>query len=347
MSTHADPFSAVTLADVEAMHLLLRGHSVIDWHHLSFQSREEVDRFLRVNEFDPTDPKDIARLERIREDAVEYITQHLEYRLPNEIAIDAPAADLLLIASRKDHARLHACMILKVMHVMHHLEGREVLFRLPVSNDQIFGVVENKVMQVVEEMRGAGQPIVEFEWSRKEHSSLITKLLAKRETIAAHIYDKLRFRLVVRKQEDIPVLLQDMLHRLVPFNYVIPGQTVNSLVSFKSMIDSSVTLQTHKPFLQNSTEENIDSPNAFSGPGYRVLNFIADLPIRVSALLPNPSPEMAEQFDPRAVVFVLTEFQLMDLQTQQDNEQHENSHRAYKERQLALVKARLLQNTKA
>ena len=41
------------IADVEAIRLLLSGNSVIDWHRLSFCDHEEIDRFLRVNEFDP------------------------------------------------------------------------------------------------------------------------------------------------------------------------------------------------------------------------------------------------------------------------------------------------------
>ena len=52
-------------------------------------------------------------------------------------------------------------------------------------------------MQVVEQLRAAGAPLTEFEWSRKPRDSQITKLLAKRSTLAANIYDKLRFRLIV------------------------------------------------------------------------------------------------------------------------------------------------------
>ena len=44
-----------TLGDVEAMRLL-RGGSVIDWHRLAFTDAAEVDRFLRINEFDPAVP---------------------------------------------------------------------------------------------------------------------------------------------------------------------------------------------------------------------------------------------------------------------------------------------------
>ncbi|MGZ3438958.1 MAG: TIGR04552 family protein, partial [Polyangia bacterium] len=58
-----------TLGDVEAMRLLLRGGSVIDWHRLSFTDGSEVDRFLRLNEFDPAVADDMDRLEELRADA--------------------------------------------------------------------------------------------------------------------------------------------------------------------------------------------------------------------------------------------------------------------------------------
>ena len=101
------------------------------------------------------------------------------------------------------------------------------MFKLPVSDDEVFGFVENKVLKVVEEIRGAGYPIVEFAWSRKERDSLITKLLAKKASIAASVYDKLRFRLITRSRDDLAPVLMEICHRLVPFNYIIPGESVN------------------------------------------------------------------------------------------------------------------------
>src|ERR1017187_8403662 len=37
-------------ADLTAIRNLLRGGSVIDWHRLYFTDRQQVDRFLRINE---------------------------------------------------------------------------------------------------------------------------------------------------------------------------------------------------------------------------------------------------------------------------------------------------------
>jgi uncharacterized protein (TIGR04552 family) len=85
--------------------------------------------------------------------------------------------------------------------------------------------------------------------------------------------------------------------------------------------------------------------NEFSGPSYRVVNFVADLPVRVDKLLDRP-PNDDLFMDNGAVVYVLTEFQIVDARTAEANEIGENSHDRYKERQIMRVKARLAHGMK-
>jgi uncharacterized protein (TIGR04552 family) len=333
------------LADLTAVRNLLRGGSVIDWHRLYFTDRAQVDRFLRINEYDPSNPQDIARLEELREQAVEYLERYLGFHVSEEVASRIPAKDLLLVASQKGKRRTQSCVILKVMHVLHHLAGGELATRLSVSADQIFQLVEDKVLRTVEEMKSAGCQVVEFEWSRKEQDSLITKLLAKRDNIAAHVYDKLRFRMITRTEEEIVFVLRELLQRLVPFNYVIPGESQNDIVDLQSFIEADPYLRSHLPDLLDLSNVTPDkrSPtvNEFSGPSYRVVNFVADLPVRIDRFL-GLSPSDPIFTDTGSSVFVLTEFQIVDLRTSQANEQGENSHERYKERQVLRVKARLM-----
>jgi uncharacterized protein (TIGR04552 family) len=340
-----------SLADLAAIRNLLRSGSVIDWHHPYFVDRDEVDRFLRVNELDPRSETDMARLEDLREQAVEYCERHLGLNIPVEVEDGIPARDLLLVASQKGQGkrRTYACVVLKVMHVLHHLAGRELLTKLPVSGDQIFHLVEDKVMRTVEEIRAAGCGIAEFQWSRKHSDSLITKLLAKRETIAADVYDQLRFRMITTSEDQILFLLREITQRLIPFNYVIPGQSVNDVLNFRQALESSPPLARFLPDLQDlaavAADKKTPVQNEFSGPGYRVINFVADLPVRIDNFLCRrpDDPLFAEH---GSVVFVLTEFQIVDARTAAINEQGENSHERYKERQAARVKARLLHGIK-
>jgi uncharacterized protein (TIGR04552 family) len=348
-ASRANRLEQFSLADLAGIRNLLRGGSVIDWHRLYFTDRAEVDRFLRVNEFEPDSHEDMDRLAALRDQAVEYLERHLGFRIPEEVAHGIPARDLLLVASQKGKRRTHACIVLKTMHVLHQLAGRELLTRLPVSADQIFHLVEDKVLHTVEEMKSAGCAIVEFEWSRKHADSLITKLLAKRETIAADVYDKLRFRTITQSEEELIFVIREITQRLVPFNYVIPGQSVNDIIDLRRSIESSPTLRRFLPDLLDLSHVAADKKapvfNEFSGPSYRVINFVADLPVRMEKFLCRApgDPLFAES---GAVVFVLTEFQIVDARTAAANEAGENSHDRYKERQMNRVRARLMHGMK-
>ncbi len=339
---HVLELDELSLADLEAIRLLLRGGSIIDWHQLDFQGHSDVDRFLRVNEFDPDSPDEMIRLEELRSDAVEYLTRVFHFSIPDEIAFAVQSRDLFLIASREGKHRRWACIVLKVMHIVNHLAGREAMVRLPIADDDIFRATELKVIHVVEELRAAGYPVTQFEWSRKPRDSLITKLLAKRSTLAAKIYDKLRFRLTVASYEDLLPTMAALTRQLIPFNYVIPGESVNHLFAFEHALTASASLAALEAAMQQEAPPEIEGSgpiiNPFSGPNYRIINFVTDLPLRLESLV--PAQEIPD--DCGHVAFVLAEFQLADEKTAEGNEQGDSSHARYKQRQHAKVKARLL-----
>ncbi len=326
------------------MRLLLAGGSIIDWHRLDFHDYPAVDRFLRVNEFDPSREDDMLRLEEIRHQAVDYLTQNFEFEFPQEVAEELPARDLFLVASKSGPQQVMACVILKVMHIIHHLAGRELATRLPISYDKMYHAIELKVMRVVDELRAEGYPIVEFEWSRKSLDSLISKLVAKRSTLAASIYDKLRFRMIVRNQRDLLPILAGLQRRLIPFNYVVPGESVNHLIPF-----SELELSPGKGDLGPGGDDDLAKEqaraavlpvNEFSAPNYKIVNFVADLPVRVEDFGAAPHDNYGH------VVFVLTEFQLADKQTARENELGDNNHSSYKLRQHDRVRQRLMRGSK-
>ena len=344
----SDPFSAflasqalwqvgglgeLSLQDLGEIQLLLRGQSVIDWHRLAMTSEEDVRRLLALNCIDLEDPKDRERLADLRQQAARYIVEVLKLRLDEAVADKLPWVQLPLLASGKASAQQRmACMLLKVMHIIYHLDARELATTLAISDNDIFSQVEESVTRMFDELRTAGVPVVEFSWSRKTKESQVTKLLLKRETSAARVFDRLRFRLIVRHAADLVPTLRILLHRCIPFNYIVPGQTVNTLID----LDSLKVLQ-QEGF---DTEDGAATPasNEFSGKGFRLLNFIADLPVRVDSLL----PASGNGDNRNHVVFVTAEFQVMDKGTAEANEQGENSHTQYKHRQHQHVRVRLL-----
>jgi len=321
----------LTLADTDAVRLMLRGDSVIDWHRLNFHDHAEVDRFLRLNEFDPESEVEMERFEELRSDAVDYLARAFAMAIPDEVAADLPARDLFLVASHTGPHQKWACVVLKVMHIIHHINGRQALVKVSVSDEIIFREIEMKVLQVVEQLRAAGAPLTEFEWSRKPRDSQITKLLAKKSTLAASIYDKLRFRLIVPQHADIVPMLATLARQLIPFNYIVPGESVNQLVDLKSVLAAD----------EMNGHDTTEIPfNEFSGPEYRIINFIADLPLRLERLVPKHDIDPALSH----VVFMLTEFQVCDKASAIRNESGASSHEAYKQRQHERVRMRLFRD---
>jgi uncharacterized protein (TIGR04552 family) len=184
--------------------------------------------------------------------------------------------------------------------------------------------------------------VLEFTPSLKSHESVVTKLLAKKETVAAQIYDRIRFRVVTQTRADILPVLYFLTQRLFPFNFVVPGQTENSLLNFKALLEeyphlASYAEQLHLDVNYEATERQ--QPNVFSGDTYRILNFVVDVPIRLDAYLPPPALDKRSRKG--RIGFALVEFQICDHQTAIQNETGDNAHERYKNRQKLRVLRRL------
>ncbi|APR77137.1 Hypothetical protein A7982_02484 [Minicystis rosea] len=328
-----------TVMELEAVRLMLRGDSVIDWNRLHLRDEEEARRFLVTQEFRPDEPADRARLESIKNEAIAYLRRHLEFPIPKPVE-RASVEEVLLLASGKGHRQLCACTILKAMHIIHHLDGRELLFSIPMADQDVFHLVEEKVYRVIGGMLAAGFPITEFVGGRKNKDSLYTKLLSKSDTTAAAIYDKLRFRIVTRSADDILPVLLYLSERLLPFNYVVPSESINTIFHFRSYCEGKPHLRQLLESLQGGADDALTlSDNTFSAQSYRVIHFVVDLPVRLPAEIMEMAPPAAWALGP--IIFVLCEFQLIDRETESSNELGDASHAKYKERQKQAVMRRL------
>ncbi|MBF5042498.1 TIGR04552 family protein [Aggregicoccus sp. 17bor-14] len=333
------------LKELERIRLILRGGSVIEWRRMHFQERDEVDRFLKICLLDLTRPADEAWARQVLADAVEYLRRTFGYRVADAVANPGEIHDLFLYASGVGGDRKYrriACIVLKVMHVIQHIEGRDLLFRLPVSEVELAELVTSKVLKVAKELELKGLPIVEFADSIKTRESIITKLLAKKEHVAAQVYDRTRFRIVTRTRADILPVLYALTQRLFPFHTVVPGQTENTLISFKGLLEDHPHFREYVEQLHldlDYEDREASGGNPFSGHTYKVLNFVVDVPVRMDAYLPPPERDRR----PRKgrVVFTSVEFQIVDVETARQNEEGENAHALYKRRQRRRVLRRL------
>jgi uncharacterized protein (TIGR04552 family) len=328
-----------TLSDLESVRLILRGDSVVDWHRLNFEKDADATAFLHEQEFHPDEPADRARLERLKNEAISYLRRHFEFPIPAPVARSS-VEEILMMASSKGHRQMCACTILKAMHIIHHLDGRELLFSIPMSDQDVFHLVEEKIYRVIGGMLAAGFPITEFIGGRKNKDSLYTKLMSKAGTVAAAVYDKLRFRIVTRSGEEILPVLLYLREHLFPFNYVVPGQSINTIFHFRSYCEQSPHLRTMIKSFQTGVDDGLTlSDNTFSDDSYRVIHFVVDLPVRLPPEIMEMAPPAAWALGP--IIFVLVEFQIIDRETEAANELGDASHAKYKERQKQAVMRRL------
>lgn len=328
-----------SLNDLETIWLMLRGSSVIDWHRLNFGGVGDARAFLKAQLLDPDHPGDQERLDQIRDAAIEYLRRNFDFPIPRPVE-KSSVLNLLQLASSKGHRQMCACTILKAMHIIHHVEARELAFSLALSDQDLFRLIEERVYRLVGSMLSEGFPITEFVGGRKRRDSIYTKLLSKAEAHASAVYDKLRFRIVTRSRDDIMPVLLHLTHHLFPFNYVVPGESINSIYQFRSYCNAHPHLDELAARLQQGVGDDLVlSDNVFSAEDYRIIHFVVDLPVRVSDEVLHNAPLHAQSLG--SIVFGLCEFQMVDQQTEEANETGDASHARYKNRQRKAVRDRL------
>ena len=130
----------------------------------------------------------------------------------------------------------------------------------------------------------------------------------------------------------------------MPCNSFVPTQTENSLFNFKNLLTEyphfgRFAKDLHLDLDYEDREERRRKNNKFSGSSYRILNFVADVPIRLDAYLPPPDKDNRARKG--RIALAMCEFQIADEEQANANEQGENSHERYKQRQREVVLKRL------
>ena len=333
------------LQDLDASRLVLQGDSIIDWHKLELDSYDKVDGYLTLHMLDTTDPVDRERLRFLFNEAVNYLEENHKLAFPPDLRDPRDVRDVFIAASNTSGFRrrqILACAILKLMHVINHMEAADLKFQTSVSEAHLIELAERRIVELADSMRQQGFPLLAFYGSRKTRGSVITKLLVKTEAHATTIFDKLRFRIITENPEQILPAVVWLTRHVFPFNYVIPGQSHNNLRSFMDMLRDRPELHHLLPGLQyplSDDEPLVQEPNPFSGASYRMINFIVDFPVRIDAFLEDRDP--VQHLLLGRVVYVMVEFQILDAATAQDNERGENAHDLYKSRQRKIVAKRL------
>lgn len=340
----------LTESEKHLLRLALSGESVIDGRRLFFSSREDVDKFLKINEYHLEQTRDRDRLMAVHNEAAGYLRGQLRLDLPSELLRPDKIEEIFLNASDFSNRALqaHACSLLKTMNIINHIDGRELLYNAPISARDLYNLVDDKVERELSSLARKELPGIKYEGGRKQKESLITKLLAKRETIAAEINDRVRYRIVTRAKPDIVTVLLRLFDTILPFNYVIPGASVNQLLDKKSILGwkDSVSLAVYRRLksISEILAHRLPYPTPeeeFTGQNYRVIKFVVDIPVRIDRFL-GAAQRVFRTEALGCTAYVLVEFQIVDEETHLSNNSGENAHDRYKRRQKSGVIRRLM-----
>ena len=66
------------LQDIEQVRLVLNGHSIVDWRQMALRDVEHVEQLLALQGVDLSHPDDVVRLNRVHEQAVEYVNANFD-----------------------------------------------------------------------------------------------------------------------------------------------------------------------------------------------------------------------------------------------------------------------------
>ncbi len=334
-----------SLWDLEVVRLIITGGTVLDWYRLGLGA-EEAKAFLRAHRLDLDRAEDAALVGRIRDEAVVYLRETFDFPIPRPVR-HASFLELVEMAgdTSNRHRRMCACTVLKAMHIINHFDASEARQALAMTDQELFQAAERRIYKLMSQMMAHKLPVAEFMGGRKRKASMVTKLLSKSSPLSAQLFDKMRFRIITNTIDDIFPVMAYLMANLFPFNYVVAGESYNTLIPFLQYCRCDPHLSGLVERLQLSPSDEAQAAgqsltNRHSSPDYRVAHWVADMPLRI------PNYESVFVTDginpiPRPIVYVRTEIQILDRPTHRRNERGPASHEAYKQRQLRAVASRL------
>lgn len=332
------------LFDLDIVRLSLTNENILDWTRLNLTDKD-AEKLCRNHCLDLNNPSDIALIDRIRDESIAYLQDEYEFPMPGPIR-KGSLFELFRIASNTNirHRQFCACTLLKAMHIINHFDAGEARQALTITDQQLFQKAEARIYQTISRMMADRLPVVEFMGGRKQRASMVTKLLSKTDPLAAQLFDKIRFRVVTATKDDVLPAINFLSRNLFPFNYILSGESYNTLFPFASYVHGHTHLrglsdqQSGPNSLENGLYPMIQ--NAHSSPKYQVVHWVADMPVRIENFK-NAFITDGVNPVPRPVIYVRAEIQILDRKTHRINERGHAAHTKYKARQKESVLEKL------
>jgi uncharacterized protein (TIGR04562 family) len=337
---------------------VIGGVSSIDLENIHIDSIEEADAFVKTYGYDIEVENDVERLWSLHVRAVAFIRESLlieDESLPSRVSDRTQlqkVSQLLLIASNKtDEDSWAACAVLRVMHVLAHIENDIFVEYSDTIQDQVLRnfrehIIQDDVQGTILGRYGDVDRIhlKKFEVKPfKATSSSLVKLLSKPQAVAFTLLDKMGIRFVTKNVVDAFRVVRFLAaEHIVSTPNIMPDQGRNNLYPL------NLFLETVKEAGPITSPEEIDQllaikwneaqhraefyqrKNEFSSSEYRSMKFICRHLIRL-----NVAGRELRFFFPY-------EIQILDYDTYIKNLGGATAHEAYKKRQLAVVRGRVL-----
>lgn len=367
----------------------LEGVSALDFRNLGIRSKAQAKNFLLSYGYDVDDPQMKEEIWRVYFEALSYIRNELLEEgevVPETFFVRGSINEiqkLLLDTSVDDERGKWACAVLRVMHIISHLDNDIRMGQFSAARDQIFSRFDQFVKRIPGKkfLFSTGEksiPLLRYyKKSRKERASLLTKMLAKTTATPERIYDNIGFRFVTETRFDCYRLLNMMFEAgVISAPNILPLRSINTLIPYEVLhreIESlrallsagEISLKDVGLRLKKLEDESLvpraQHRNPFSSPWYRSIQFTTRQLIHA----PNPAyvtieeirqrlkayPEAAHisrevpvMVQERISFFYPFEVQIIDKDSYIETLVGRSRHREYKSKQRLIARNRVLRD---
>ncbi len=231
----------------EVTRVILGGESSIDLGGLNIPDHRSARGFARNYGYDLAIPAQKAHVVRVFGDAMEFLgTFILEGKadaIPLEIRELRDPEDLIVWASLRpqDAVSRWACVVLRVMHTLFHIDHNVNLRYLKDIQAQVFHPYDRFLVAREDGrwlLRGDYEvPLVAVERKQnKDRASMLLKMLHKPENVAETIYDQIGIRFVAEDRLGVLLVIRFLLdhHVLMP-THIKPSRSRNLLLNMEAL----------------------------------------------------------------------------------------------------------------
>lgn len=350
--------------------------STLDQTTLHIKTLSDADEFVKSYGFNLENEQERERLWYFHRRALVLINERLKYKLeeiPEPIRQPEKLVDLrnLLIWSSNENPKSDSdkqlqrwsCAVLRCMHVFIHTEtdlynsfSEEILRQTvgPIEkavqfSDKLYLKSENETIEL---SKFDVKPV-------KTAQSTVIKLLAKPDTSALTVFDKIGFRFITYSVYDVFRVIRFLVSQhLMSFAHIMPDQSSNNMYPAREFLDFCEEVLAHpqKYFSKKwPTNQEIDTAlelylksnesrflnffrkeNNFSAKEFKYIKFICRRLVKVPiSSVADKSPRMLQFFYP-------FEVQIMTNEVFEKVQTGESEHAAYKNRQIEAARKRIL-----